>query len=180
MRPHLSCIDDPALEFQAPDGHWLLIHRAIVYDGWLLWKDALPQDQALRSRLDRIAYEGIETLARQIHVVHQLMPDYRSLLLSPFHVSRWWDPDDDDPLWRSGRGCLIKLSGYTSREFQQVTPKKSRLLVRCVTDQWIEFTLPPPEPVAHRSSQPAPAVGNKTPHATPGAGMCSDPRGSLN
>lgn len=140
-RPHLSCIDDPAHEFQAPDGTWLLIFRAIVYDGWLCWKDALPEEPILRAKLDRSSYEGIESLARRIHVVHQLMPNYRTLVKSPFSVRRWWDPDDEDPLWRSGRACLLKLDGYTSKEFERAVPPKCRLTVRCVTDQWIEFSL---------------------------------------
>jgi hypothetical protein len=144
-RPHLSCIDDPAHEFQAPDGSWLLIFRAIVYDGWLLWKDALPEEPILRGRLDRSSYDGIESLARRIHVVHQLMPNYRSLTKSPFTVKRWWDPDDEDPLWRGGRACLLKLDGYSSKEFARAIPVKCKLTARCVTDQWIEFNVADPD-----------------------------------
>lgn len=165
-RPHLSCIDDPSKEFQAPDGTWLLVARAIVYDGWLVWNDALPDEPVLRSKLNRASFEGIEALARRIHVVHQLMPNYRSLTRSPFTVRRWWDPDDEDPLWSAGRACLLKLDGYSSKEFERATPAKCRLTVRCVTDQWVEFSLPEHEVIT--AAAPA-AVSNKSRRAATSA-----------
>jgi len=152
MRPHLSCIDDPRHEFQAPDGTWLLIDRAIVYDGWLCWRDAIPDEPVLRERLDAAAFAGIESLARQIHITHQLMPNYRSLLQSPFHIKRWWDPDDDDILWREGRCCLARLEGYTAQDFARTIPARNRLQANCLTESWIEFSLPTAAEVKTASS----------------------------
>lgn len=142
MKPHLSYVNDASEEFQSPDGNWLFIYRAIVYDGWLSWKDALPDDPVQRARLDRMTYQSIESLAKAIHLVHQLMPGFRGSTNSPFEVRRWWDPDDEEALWRDGRACLAKLNGYTTKEFQRSVPSKSRLVTRCLTDAWIEFTLP--------------------------------------
>ena len=89
---HLPWSQSPSDEFLAPDGQWYSIFRAVVFDSWMLWKDALPPELELRALLDQEAYDGITSLGRKLHALHHRLPDYRRLSTSPFNVTAWWDP----------------------------------------------------------------------------------------
>ena len=114
---HLPWSRSPEEEFLAPDGEWYSIFRAVVFDSWMLWKDALPPELELRALLDQESYDGITSLARKMHALHHRLPDYRCLSKSPFNVTAWWDPENTDPEWNTGRSCLFTIDGYTSKEF---------------------------------------------------------------
>lgn len=142
---HLPFSETERDEFQAPTGEWFYTLRAITYDGWLLWRHALPEDQMLWSQLNETSYDAIQLLARRIHVLHQLLPDYRRLTETPFTVSRWWDPAGFDDGYHAGDKMLCKINGYTAADIEYEMPKRltSQLLARPVSTNWIEFSLPP-------------------------------------
>lgn len=142
---HLPFSESPADEFQAPNGEWYATLRAITYDGWLLWKHALPEDTMLWPQLTEEVYGVIELLAKRIHLLHQCFPDYRRLVDTPFTVSRWWDPTDDSGEWLTGERVLLKVNGYTARDVLQEVPvrQKGQLLFQPRSTNWIEISLPP-------------------------------------
>ena len=109
----------------------------------MLWKDALPPELELRALLDQEAYDGITSLGRKLHALHHRLPDYRRLSTSPFNVTAWWDPENEDPEWNSGRSCLFTIDGYTSKEFISYLPDRTNLKLRAVTSHFIEAYVPP-------------------------------------
>lgn len=137
-RLHLPWSESPDDEFLAPDGQWYSVFRAVVFDSWLLWRDALPPGQELRSQLGWDAYREITQLARHLHLFHQSMPDYRGLTVPPFHVTRWWDPSDGDEEWNSGRSCLFRMDGYSSNDLCRLAVKRSGFRLRRITDRYVE------------------------------------------
>lgn len=139
---HLPWSEAPEDEFLSPDGNWYYSFRAIVLDSWLLWRDALPLEPELRQLLDEDIYDSITALARRLHAFHQTLPNYKQLADSPFKVTRWWDPSDDDPFWSKGRSCLFRLDGYTSQDIAYALSKKTPLKTRVVTQRYIEVNLP--------------------------------------
>ena len=144
MRFHLPYSESAEDEFQAPDGGWYCTLRAIAFDGWLLWRHALPDDSALWPELTAEVFETIEVLGKRIHNLHQLLPDYRRLSDTPFKVSRWWDPTDDSGEWICGDRVLLRLNGYTAQDIQQMTPTrlKGQLCLQPRSKHWIEISLP--------------------------------------
>lgn len=144
MRFHLPYSECPEDEFQTPDGEWYCTLRAIAFDGWLLWRHALPDDPILWPALTTEIFETIELLAKRIHNLHQLLPDYRRLSDTPFKVSRWWDPTDDTGEWLLGDRVLLKLDGYTAQDIQQMTPPRLRdqLCLQGRSRHWLEISLP--------------------------------------
>ena len=140
---HLPWSRSPEEEFLAPDGQWYSIFRAVVFDSWMLWKDALPPELELRALLDQESYDGITSLARKMHALHHRLPDYRCLSKSPFNVTAWWDPENTDPEWNTGRSCLFTIDGYTSKEFISYLPDRTNLKLRAVTSHFIEAYVPP-------------------------------------
>lgn len=143
-RFHVPWSESPEDEFLAPDGQWYSVFRAVVFDSWLLWKDALPSEQDLRQQLTWDAYQEIMQLGRQLHLFHQTMPTYRGLTVSPFHVTRWWDPSDSDEQWNSGRSCLFHMDGYSSSELCRLSAKRTGIQLRSITKRYVEATLTPP------------------------------------
>jgi hypothetical protein len=141
---NLPYSETPRDEFLTPTGEWFYTLRAIAYDGWLQWRHALPEEQSLWGDLDLETFETIQLLAKRIHNLHQLLPDYRRLLDSPFTVSRWWDPTGTDEDYHSGARMLCKIDGYTSGDIQQEMPKRwtSQLTVKPLSAHWLEFSLP--------------------------------------
>lgn len=141
---HLPYSESPLDEFCSPTGEWLCTLRAIAFDGWLLWRHALPDDIYLWPLLSQEVFETIESLARRIHNLHQLLPDYRRLSDTPFTVSRWWDPTDDSGEWNFGDRVLLRINGYTAQELErEIPPKlKGQLLLQPRSTNWIEISLP--------------------------------------
>lgn len=140
--PGSTCHSD---EFLAPNGQWFSIYRAITYDGWMLWKDALPESIELREQLDLPSYENISLLARRIHLMHQGVDNYRRLGDTPFQVSRWWDPldaADQDEQWNLGRHVLFRVKDMTAKQFIAVPQRRNQVQLRAVSTNWIEATLP--------------------------------------
>lgn len=135
--------ESPHDEFQAPDGEWYSTLRAVTYDGWLLWKHALPDDLYLWPQLSAEAYDNIQLLAKRIHAIHQLFPDYRRLDDTPFTVSRWWDPTDTSDDWHLGGRLLCKIQGYTASDVEAETPHRYRSLLQIQprSKHWIEISL---------------------------------------
>lgn len=138
----------PSDEFLAPTGQWLSVYRAITYDGWMLWKDALPVDRLMRQRLDAHSYDNICLLGKRIHLLHQAVDDVRRIGESPFTVSRWWDPLAD-PIaengehWHLGRHVLFRMKNMTAKQFTAIPQRRSQLQFRIVSTNWIEASLPP-------------------------------------
>lgn len=135
----------PSDEFLAPNGQWLSIYRAIAYDGWMLWKDALPEDISLRERLDPSSYDNICLLAKRIHLLHQAVENYRRLGESPFTIGRWWDPLDhgsDEEHWQLGRHVLFRVRDMTAKQFMAIPQRRNQVQMRAVSTNWIEASLP--------------------------------------
>lgn len=141
---HVPGSERPDDEFQAPDGAWLSIFRAIVFDSWLIWRDALPTEPELRQRLDHDTFDCITSLAKQLHLFHQSLPCYRGLTVSPFHVTRWWDPDDSDEAWTSGRSVLFYMDDYSSADIIRLCSKRPGLKLRAVSHRYVEASLMEP------------------------------------
>lgn len=143
-RFHVPWSESSEDEFLAPDGQWYSVFRAVVFDSWLIWRDALPSEQDLRQQLTLDNFNEITRLARQLHLLHQAMPTYRGLTVSPFHVSRWWDPSDTDVQWNSGRSCLFHMDDYTASELCRLSVKRPELQLRSITKRYVEATLASP------------------------------------
>lgn len=146
MRYHVAASFGPNEEFQVPDGGWFSIFRAIAYDSWLIWRDALPEDPTLWRLLDQDQFQAIAALGKRIHSLHQLLPDYRRLSDSPFKVSRWWDPLDIEEDWHAGGRCLLRVAGYDANQLPLDAAPKLGLVARPVSQSWCEFSLPPDPP----------------------------------
>lgn len=116
MSPHLPYAEHEDDEFLHPTLGWLLVVRAIAYDGWIHWRHALPRDRVGRERLNEPAAQAITRLATAIDRVHQRVPGYQQLDRSPFVFHRWWDPRGADQ-WSSGESCLFQLDGISAHGF---------------------------------------------------------------
>jgi hypothetical protein len=134
--------ESPREEFQGPTGEWFTRLRAIVHDGWLYWKHALP-DYPLKGPIDESAARGITTLARRLHSAHMSFPEYRQLLRTPFAVGRWWDPGDATGEWNRGTRVLLRLDGYSSYRLATKLPRRLELQTRQCSENWLEIALPP-------------------------------------
>jgi hypothetical protein len=127
--------------FLAPDGQVYSTYRAVSFDNWLLWRDALPDNPALWCRLELPQYQAITELGRRINVMHQAMPDYKRLSDTPFTVSRWWDPLDDEENWHTGSRCLLRIGDYTINQLPLELADRQGLDVMPVSTHWAEFSL---------------------------------------
>jgi len=154
-RFHVPWSESPEDEFLAPDGQWYSVFRAVVFDSWLLWRDALPAEQDLRQQLTWDPYQEIMQLGRQLHLFHQTMPTYRGLTVSPFHVTRWWDPSDSDEQWNSGRSCLFHMDGYSASELCRLSAKRPGIQLRSITKRYVEASLAMP-PKTATPAEPSP------------------------
>lgn len=137
---HLPYSMSPEEEFQGPNGDWFSIHRAIVFDSWLTWKDALP-GHPISGRLDEDVAATITVLAQKIHTAHALMPEYRRLADTPFRVGRWWDPSATDA-WSTGSKVLIRLEHYSAQRFASKLPGRLNLKAKAQSENWLVISLP--------------------------------------
>ncbi len=138
---HLPSSDHPSHEFETPSNGWYCICRAIVFDSWLLWSDALPEDLELRKQLDQESFDNITALAKKIHSFHHSFPGWKQIDSSPFKVPCWWDPSHEDPAWRKGRRCLLSLEDYTGEELKRLLPKRNPLKIKIVSKNYVEIYL---------------------------------------
>jgi len=69
------------------------------------------------------------------------LPDYRRLNDTPFTVSRWWDPLDDQEDWQLGGRCLLKINGYESRHIPIEAGGRFGLTITPISAHWLEFAL---------------------------------------
>lgn len=154
--PFSECAGD---EFQASDGTWYSVFRAVSFDNWLLWRDALPPTDSWHRPLTPAVEVAIAELGRRIHEHHQRLIEYRRLDDSPFRVGRWWDPEGEEP-WCSGRRVLLRHKRLTAQEFLRHRPPRCPLEVTVISTAWFELELP---------LNPAPAVAGpaKGPTAPP-------------
>lgn len=89
-----------------PGGRTLPLNRAIVFNSWFTWAQALPASPSLRSSLQLDQVGSIARLARQVHNA-AVRAGVSNKGLNPFTVIRWWDPTD--PAWAHGRRVLLSL-----------------------------------------------------------------------
>lgn len=137
---HLSYTDSPDEEFQGPTGEWFCDLRAITLDNWLIWRHALPEP-LLRHLLPLQVACNVTGLAQRIQQTHQRFPNYKLLMDTPFQVSRWWDPTDDDMDWGTGRAMLCRVDGYAASEIARYALKTAGLHARVCSQNWIELRL---------------------------------------
>ena len=140
---HVACAQSQSEEFQTPHGEWYSTLRAVVHDSWLIWDDVLPEELQLRESLDNESFNNITALAKRIQTFHVSLPGYKQLSVSPFNVTRWWDPTDQDDAWNTGRSCLFSMDNYDSSELVRLKPTRSPLQIRAVSMHFVEAYLPP-------------------------------------
>jgi hypothetical protein len=138
--------------FVTPEGERYSIFRAVSFDNWLIWRDALPDNPTLWSRLEMEQFRRIQELGRRIHLLHQNLPDYRRLSDTPFVVSRWWDPVDPEDNWDCGGKCLLRIEDHTVKEMPLFLCERLELGCTPVSTHWVEFSInsdwegPAPQP----------------------------------
>lgn len=115
--PGSSCAED---EFRFPAGGWCSVHRSIVWDSALTWRDALSATPTKRTLLTGEVVNNIARLARFFHQAEQLVTGRKPPLESPFQVIRWWDPTDKD--WSHGRRCCLRVQGLPLPAFLEALP----------------------------------------------------------
>lgn len=134
------CSRSPDEEFQGPDGTWFSVHRAIVLDSWLTWRDVFPE-LPLRVTLDHDVACRVTALAQRIHALHMSLPEYRRTMTSPFQVGQWWDPSATDE-WNTGDRVLLKINQYTAHRLVAVAPSRIPIVIYPKSDHWVEMALP--------------------------------------
>lgn len=118
----------------------VLVTRALVKDAWLIWTDALPDDESLWPQLTVSAVESVTALAKALHAMHRAMKSYKNCDESPFTVSRWWDPTADDG-YDTGKFALLKFKDHSAIDLQMAVPRSSSLVLTPVSSrapQWVE------------------------------------------
>ena len=130
----------PPVMVELPCGTSVYACRALVRDSWLQWHDVLPPEQEDWSRLTAEVVESIQLLAKAIHHLHRSLPSYKQCDESPFTVSRWWDPDDDEG-WQFGSRCLFRFTGTTALELISCLPRKTQLRLTAISENWVEASL---------------------------------------
>lgn len=123
-----------------PSGESVYACRALVRDSWLQWRDALPPDQEDWVGLTDEIVRAVEELARGLHHLHRNLPGYKQCNESPFTVSRWWDPTDDEG-WQQGLFCLFKFEGQTAESLIAALPRKTALKLTPRSTHWVEATV---------------------------------------
>lgn len=136
--PGSACAAD---EFQLPDGTWLPVRRAIVYDSWLLWMHALPGLPATRRRLKACHVRRIVRLGEALHQMHQRLPHYRTLDDTPFRVRCWFDPASLEPEFRTGGRCSIRIQGQDPTLLAGFWDASKGSAWVSPDNQWAEFRL---------------------------------------
>ena len=132
--------DNPPDKFQAPDGKTYLTIRAIVYDSWITWKDALPIEEAQRKLLTLENFSNITELAGRLHKFHQSLPGYKGTMEPPFEFVLWWDPTDADDRWNSGKTCRFMVADFSAEDLLHYnkTRRGNRLQLTKLTSRLVE------------------------------------------
>ena len=123
-----------------PSGESVYACRALVRDSWLQWRDVMPPDEEDWHGLTDDVVHAIEELARGLHLLHRNLPGYKQCNESPFTVSRWWDPTDDEG-WEQGLFCLFKFEGHTAESLIAALPRKTTLELTPRSTHWVEATV---------------------------------------
>lgn len=140
----------PGDAFRLPGGRLCSPQRAIVFNSWLTWKDALSSQ--IRRPLSRDQAMAIGKLARILTNTHKAAFHARPRQ-SPFKVYRWWNPDD--PSWSHGRRCLIGVDHICTDDWLPLLPD-THVIHRAKGAHLAEVLLlrsplaPLPPPVARR------------------------------
>lgn len=141
MTPYLPYALDEDDEFLHPSLGWLLLARAIAYDSWISWRQALPIDRHSRNSLPETTSRVITALAEEVDAVHQRMPGYSDLYESPIVFPRWWDPYSGDE-WATGSCCLFRITGFASRDIMgHWHASSSRAVFKAVSGLHVEARL---------------------------------------
>lgn len=136
------------VDFIFPGGRPCALHRAVVFNSWLLWRDALPEDPCTWDRLQRRQVHAIGKLAQQLRVLRrEARPGWR--------VLQWWDPRheawasgrrlllDVGPPWRdSPHGINYHLGCHTITEIQRRLLRNTDLACALRSDRVLEILLP--------------------------------------
>lgn len=140
---HLPYAWRPEDEFLHPFNGWLLLERAVVFDGWLSWRDVLPAGRRDCQAMTLEVHQAITALAGELHSIHQRAANYRSLGANPFTVHRWWDPSAGEP-WSSGRACLFQLNDHSSESFIKLhSPQEDTVHLEAATELRIQAQISP-------------------------------------
>ena len=75
-----------------PSADTVFVTRALVKDSWLTYADALPPDEGMWADLTQDVLNNILALGKALSAMHRHMKHYKGCEESPFHVTRWWDP----------------------------------------------------------------------------------------
>ena len=140
MTPHLSYARNDNDEFLHPGEGWLLLDRAVSFDSWITWRQALPDAPTARQQLTGDVAQAITALAYEIHRIHQRLPGYMRLGESPFVFSRWWDPYAEDE-WRGGGICLFRIDGFRAAVIEDRRPEGGHIRTRIISEHYIEAAL---------------------------------------
>ena len=127
------------VDFIFPGGRPCALHRAVVFNSWLLWRDALPEDPCTWDRLQRRQVHAIGKLAQQLRVLRrEARPGWR--------VLQWWDPRHE--AWASGRRLLLDVGspracqrGATQQEIHNHLRWTEHLACACRSDRVLEVLL---------------------------------------
>lgn len=182
MSPHLPYAEGDDDEFLHPTLGWLLLIRAIAYDGWINWRHALPRDRPGRQQLNEPAAAAITRLATALDRVHQRVPGYLQLDRSPFCFHRWWDPRDAGA-WSTGESCLFQLEGVAPEVFVSCRQPGDAVELHLAGNSIIAADLlstpvaaPPPCPAGGRRPSPGGRHKRQSPPArTPDYGPDAPP-----
>ena len=134
--------------FLVPTGQKFLTIRAIIYDSWIMWKDALPCDKEHHSLLSHDVYNNIIELATRIHKLHQSLPTYKGTSETPFEFVLWWDPTDPDKDWSTGKTCRFMIEDYSAQDLLHYNSMKrnSRLSLKELTSKLVQASAIPQVP----------------------------------
>ena len=125
---------------ELPCGSSVYACRALVRDSWLQWRDALPPEESDWSGLTEPIVDTIQILAKAIHQLHRNLPGYKQCEESPFTVSRWWDPEDNEG-WQLGGRCLFRFKDTTALELINGLPRKTQLELVQISENWVEASI---------------------------------------
>ena len=104
----------PPASFRFPTGVHCRLDRAIVFNGALTWRHALPAQAHHWSGLRRDHVDGIARLARALQDVEKGLGPAKRWSPSCWEILQWWEPALAD--WSSGRRALLTPRRHTPQE----------------------------------------------------------------
>jgi hypothetical protein len=127
------------IAFTFPGGRGCALHRAVVYNSWLLWRDALPEDPYTWQSLRRPQVHAIGKLAQQLQTLRrEARPGWR--------VLQWWDPRHE--AWSGGRRLMLDVGvtgphrrGATIQEVHHHLRRLEHLSCAIRSDRVLEILL---------------------------------------